>query len=83
MLNPNGRLVMVTPYFQTRSGEHVATRFAEKAMEVGFTRVFPFKSEFFKNQGEAVKKLTGMSSLVDVAERHKVGREIHIFQKLG
>ena len=81
MLSPRGRLVLVTPYFQTRSGQPVATRFAEKAEKVGFKRVFPFKREFFEKNGVAEQNLVGLASLVDVAERHKVGREIHIFQR--
>jgi tRNA G10 N-methylase Trm11 len=81
VLNVGGRLVMVTPYFQTRSGEPVVTRFAEKAEEVGFKRVFPFKTEFFARDGEAERKLLELASLIDVSERHKVGREIHVFQK--
>jgi tRNA G10 N-methylase Trm11 len=81
VLNVGGRLVIVTPYFQTRSGEPVATRFAEKAEEVDFKRVFPFKNEFFERDGEAERKLMELASLVDVSERHRVGREIHVFQK--
>jgi tRNA G10 N-methylase Trm11 len=81
MLNPEGRLVLVTPCFQTRSGEPVVTRFAEKAQEVGFKPVYPFKKEFFENEGESEQKLAGLASFVDVAERHRVGREIHVFQK--
>jgi hypothetical protein len=56
-------------------------RFGEKAEEFGFKRVYPFKMEFFEKNGEAEQKLAALTSLVDVAERHKVGREIHIFQK--
>ena len=81
MLNGDGRLALVTPYFQTRSGEPVVTRFAEKAEEVGLKRVSPFRKEFFEKNGEAEQKLCGLTSLVDVAEWHKVGREIHVFQK--
>jgi tRNA G10 N-methylase Trm11 len=81
MLSADARLVIVTPYFQTRSGEPVATRFAEKAEEFGFKTVFPFKKEFFEKDREAEQKLVSLTSLFDVAERHKVGREIHIFQK--
>lgn len=81
MLNGDGRLALVTPYFQTRSGEPVVTRFAEKAEEVGLKRVSPFRKEFFEKNGEAEQKLCGLTSLVDVEEWHKVGREIHVFQK--
>ncbi len=81
VLNPDGKLAIATPYFQTRSGKPVITRFAKKAKEVGFSQVFPFKKEFFTKDTEAERNLAGLASLVDVAERHKVGREIHIFQK--
>jgi tRNA G10 N-methylase Trm11 len=80
-LKGEGRLVVVTPYLQTRSGNPVATRFAQKAEEIGFKRVSPFRKEFFANDGEAEQNLTGMVSLVDVVERHKTGREINVFQK--
>jgi len=81
VLNAGGRLVLVTPCFQTRSGEPVETRFEEKAEQVGFQRVFPFKKEHFACEGEAENNLVDLASLLDVAERHKVGREIHVFQK--
>jgi tRNA G10 N-methylase Trm11 len=80
-LKADGRLVVVTPCLQTRSGEPVATRFGEKAEEIGFKRVFPLKKEFFAHDGEAEQTLAGLASLIDVAERHKTGREIHIFQR--
>jgi tRNA G10 N-methylase Trm11 len=80
-LKAEGRLVVVTPYFQTRSGRPVATRFAQKALEIGFKQVYPLKKEFFAHDGEAEQNLASMVSLVDVAERHKTGREIHVFQK--
>ncbi|HJW65542.1 MAG TPA: methyltransferase domain-containing protein [Candidatus Bathyarchaeia archaeon] len=80
-LKAEGRLVVVTPYFQTRSGKPVATRFVQKAVEVGFKQVSPFKKESFAYDGEAEQNLAGMVSLFDVAERHKTGREIHVFQK--
>ena len=80
-LKAEGRLVVVTPYFQTRSGRPVVTRFAQKALGIGFKQVYPLKKEFFAHDGEAEQNLAGMVSLVDVAERHKTGREIHVFQK--
>lgn len=83
VLNPNGRLVIVTPFFQTRSGEPIPTRFAEKAEQIGFKRIFPFKKDFFVSNCERERNLVATTSLVDVAERHKVGREIHVFQKQG
>ena len=81
VLNSKGRLVIVTPFFQTRSGEPIATRFTEKVEQIGFKRVFPFKKEFFAKENETERNLLCMTSFVDIGERHKTGREIHIFQK--
>lgn len=81
MLNLGGRLVIVTPYFQTRSRKEVTNRFAEKAVELGFKRVFPFEADSFEKKGDRERVLAGKASLVDIGERHKVGREIHIFQR--
>ncbi len=76
-----GRLVLVTPYLKTRSGKPVRMPIEEKAGEIGLKRVYPFRKEWFAGESEAVQKLVGTRSMWDVAERHKVGREIHIFQK--
>ena len=81
VLVSGGRLVLVTPYFKTRSGKPVRMFIEEKAVEIGFRRVFPFCKELFAGENEAIESLVGTRSLLDVAERHKVGREIHIFQK--
>jgi len=43
--------------------------------------VYPFKREFLAEDAVAPENLIGMVSLVDAEERHKIGREIHIFQK--
>jgi tRNA G10 N-methylase Trm11 len=80
-LNVDGRLVVVTPYFQTRSDKPVMTRFAQKAEEIGFKRLCPFNKEHFEKDGEAERNLFGLESLIDLSERHKVGREIQVFQK--
>jgi tRNA G10 N-methylase Trm11 len=76
-----GRLVLVTPYIKTRSDKPVKMLLDEKAGEIGFRRVYPFRKEFFADYSEAVESLVGTRSMWDIAERHKVGREIHIFQK--
>jgi len=81
VLVSGGRLVIVTPYFKTRSGKPVRMPVEEKAGEIGFRRAYPFRKEFFAGDDEAVQRLVGTRSLWDVAERHKVGREIHVFQK--
>ena len=81
VLVSGGRLVLVTPYFKTRSGKPVRMPVDEKAEEIGFKRAYPFRKEYFAEEHEAVQSLVGTRSMWDVAERHKVGREIHIFQK--
>jgi tRNA G10 N-methylase Trm11 len=80
VLRKNGKLVFVTPYIQTRSGNPVMMHIEEKAASVGFKTVFPFRKEIFA-EGMAQHNLIEMASLVDAEERHKIGREIHIFQK--
>jgi len=80
ILCKNGRLVLVTPYFRTRSGKVVTMPIGERALEVGFKIIQPFKEEIFF-EGNSAKNLTGARSIVEVAERHITGREIHIFQK--
>src|SRR3990170_1244300 len=80
ILRKDGRLVIVTPYFRTRSGKVVTMPIGERALEVGFKIVHPFKEEVFV-EGNSAKYLTVTKSIVDVAERHITGREIHIFQK--
>lgn len=81
VLKSGGRLVVVSPWIKTRSGEPVTMRIEEKAVELGFERVYPFKREFFVADAVVPGNLMSMTSLVDVEERHKIGREIHVFQK--
>jgi tRNA G10 N-methylase Trm11 len=81
VLKSAGRLVVVSPYLKTRSGKPVTMDIKEKALETGFERVCPFQREFFTEDAVVPEKLMVMASFVDVAERHKVGREIHFFQK--
>jgi tRNA G10 N-methylase Trm11 len=81
VLRRDGRLVLVSPYIKTRSGKPVTMGIEEKAVEIGFEQVFPFKRGFFVEDTVATEKLMAMASFVDAEERHKVGREIHVFQK--
>jgi tRNA G10 N-methylase Trm11 len=81
VLKRNGRLVFVSPYVKTRSGQPVTMRVEEKALAVGFKRVYPFQKEFFAGENAGSGKLKAMVSLVDVGERHIIGRELHVFQK--
>ena len=81
VLKSGGRLVLVSPYIKTRSGTPVTMRLEKKAVEIGFEQVYPFKKEFFAGDVVAPENRLAMASLVDAEERHKIGREIHIFQK--
>ena len=81
VLRRGGRLVLVTPYIRTRSGNPVTVGIEKKAMELGFERVYPFKKEFFAGEDVVPENLMTMASLVDAEERHKIGRKIHVFKK--
>jgi len=81
VLTSGGRLVLVTPYFKTRSGKPVRMFLEEPAEGVGFKKLFPFRKESFSGENMSVERLLGVRSLWDVSERHKVGREINVFQK--
>jgi tRNA G10 N-methylase Trm11 len=80
VLKDGGKLVLVTPYFKTRSGEEVTMQIAEHIQQVGFKSVFPFDYGMFAEDLQ-VGKLVGAPSLVEMDEHHKVGREIRILQK--
>jgi tRNA G10 N-methylase Trm11 len=81
VLRSSGRLVVVSPWIKTRSGKPVTMRIEEKALELGYERVCPFKREFFADDAAVPESLLAAASLVDAEERHKIGREIHVFQK--
>ncbi|MCW4023970.1 MAG: DNA methyltransferase [Candidatus Bathyarchaeota archaeon] len=83
VLREGGRLVLVTPYIVSRSGDIVTMNIAQKAQEAGFTVVAPFGKEMFGDSAFLEKNLGELSSLVETDERHKIGREIHIFQKIN
>ncbi len=79
-LKPEGRLVLVTPYIKTRSGQAVTMPIAAKLEELGFKRVYAFSKDMFC-EGMDVQRLVNASSLVEMDDRHKIGREIHIVEK--
>jgi tRNA G10 N-methylase Trm11 len=79
-LKPGGRLVLVTPYIAARSGDAVTMRVDEQLEQVGFKRVYVFDRDLFAEELD-VGRLVHSASLVEIDERHKVGREIHILQK--
>jgi tRNA G10 N-methylase Trm11 len=81
VLKRGGRLVLVSPWIKTRSGKPVTMQIEEKAIGMGFERVYPFKRKFFAGDAVVPERLVAMASLVDAEERHKIGREIHVFKK--
>jgi tRNA G10 N-methylase Trm11 len=81
VLRKGGRLVLVSPYIKTRAGNPVTMGVEEKALETGFEKVHPFGRGLFAKDSVVAEELRAMASFVDVEERHKVGREIHVFQK--
>jgi tRNA G10 N-methylase Trm11 len=76
-----GRLVLVTPYIIARSGEAVTMAIGEKLEKLGFVRVQPFSKDMFPEEATKIEDLIDAASLVEVDERHKICREIHIYQK--
>ncbi len=80
-LQPNGRLVVATPFIRTRSREAVTMLLEEKIREVGFKRVYAFIDDMFSPEAPEHGRLMGAPTLVEMDERHKIGREIHILQK--
>jgi tRNA G10 N-methylase Trm11 len=81
LLKGDGRLVLVAPYIKTRSGKPVTMRIGEEAVKTGFKKVYLFQRRIFAEDSGVQENLMEMASFVDVEERHKIGREIHIFQK--
>ena len=81
VLQNGGRLVLVTPYIITRSGQPVTMPIGEKLENLGFRRVQPFSKDMFSEDARGLEELIDALSLVEVDERHKICREIHIYQK--
>jgi len=81
VLKRDGRLVLVTPYIITRSGQSVEMPIAEKFEKSGFKILQPFSKDMFAQDSIHLQELIGLSSLVEVDERHKISRQIHVCQK--
>ncbi len=81
VLKEHGCLVLVTPYIRTRTGQPVTMPIDEKLEKTGLKRIHPFPKEAFADKTKEVDDLVRIRSLIDIDERHKIGREIHIFQK--
>jgi tRNA G10 N-methylase Trm11 len=80
-LKPNGRLVLVTPYLKTRARQSITMPINEKLDELGFRRVYAFSKEMFSQNAGGLDNLLHAASLVEMDERHMIGREIHILEK--
>ena len=78
-LKTGGKAVFVTPYIRTRRGAFQSLNIKERAASIGFRTVLPF--EEISADDSRIKGLADVSSLVDIEERHKIGREIHILRK--
>ena len=81
VLKSKGKLVLVTPFVKTRSEKPVTLKIEEKAETIGFQIVRPFDKADFAEYKRGIEELSETSSFVDAEERHKIGREIHIFRK--
>ena len=81
VLREGGKITLVTPYIVTRSGKGVTMPISDKLDSLGLKRTRPFEKELFATQSEGTESLTALSSLIEVDERHKIGRQIHVYQK--
>lgn len=82
ILRENGFLVVVAPFVKTRSGKAVTMNLQDMAIQEGFSAVKPLQKVVFTQDSSAAPSLKEMSTFIDVDEHHKIGRQIHIFQKL-
>jgi tRNA G10 N-methylase Trm11 len=80
-LKPSGRLVLVTPYIKSRSGQSVTMPIDDKLKQLGFKQVYAFSKEMFSQSAGGLERLISASSLVEMDERHMIGREIRIVEK--
>jgi tRNA G10 N-methylase Trm11 len=81
-LKPGGRLVLVTPYIKTRSGQAVLMPISNKLESLGFKNVYPFsKGMFSQDVGLLLERVVNTHSLVEMDALHMIGREIHIVEK--
>jgi tRNA G10 N-methylase Trm11 len=80
-LKPKGRLVLVTPFIKTRSGQGITMPISKKLEYLEFKRVYAFSKDMFSQSAGGLDRLIDAGSLVEMDERHKIGREIHIIEK--
>ncbi len=81
VLAPGGLLVLVTPYIKTRSGQAITMPISKKLESLGFKNVYPFLKDMFSQNAGLIERLVNIGSLIEMDERHMIGREIHIVEK--
>ncbi len=79
-LREGGKVALVTPYVRTRSGSPVTMNVDQMAKDAGLLLVEPFQSVSFVEDA-ADFPLKDLARFVDLDDRHKIGREIHLYQK--
>jgi tRNA G10 N-methylase Trm11 len=82
-LKIGGRLVVVSPYIKTRSGRSITMPICQQFEQLGFKVDYPFSKNMFSNSAGGSQRLTSATSLVEMDERHLIGREIHIVEKFS
>jgi tRNA G10 N-methylase Trm11 len=81
VLKKDGRLVLVTPYMISSSGQTVFMPIVDKLESSGFKILQPFSKDSFSENIWGLEELAGQWSLLEVDDRHKVGRQIYVCQK--
>ena len=81
VLKSGGRMAFVTPYILSRSGQEITMPISEKLETIGFRRIEPFSKDIFAESARGPEELVELRSLIEMDERHKIGREIHVYEK--
>lgn len=76
VLKKGSKLAIVSPFIRTQSQKFVRMPIREMAESEGFTVIPQLKIEQLREVPEDEE-----SSFIDIEERHKIGREIHVLQK--
>jgi len=80
-LKPGGRLALVTPFIKTRAKQSITMPIDEKLKQLGFKQIYAFSKNMFSQSAGGLERLVNTGSLVEMDERHLIGREIHILEK--
>ncbi len=80
ILKTQGKLVFVTPYIRTRTGKFVGMNLKIMTYMNRFSRIMPFNPTIVEDHVSEVLRTS--SSIIDMGERHRIGREIHTMEKI-